>query len=332
MDKVLITGGAGFIGSQLGCYLDNKGYDVYLLDNMKHGHEDNLEVDGKMFGTFIKADIRDTNLTKYTEGMDLVVHLAGLSSLPLCQSKPMYAVDVNVGGTANVLEACRLTGVKKVIFASTGALYENNLETPFSEDLTVNPFLIYPASKYQAEKICDCYEISYGMDIVRLRFFNVYGPHQDFKRKQPPFTGYLLKQFLGGEDVKCFSDGQQRRDYIHINDLTRLIEKCFTSGAASNRVINACSGKHYSVNEIATKLMELFNIKVKIHYQDEETYWDNHPVLHEGCYPIKRHIVASEVNKFCSGDAGRAMKLGWKPEVSLEEGLQTLVDYARKIS
>ena len=121
MNKVLITGGAGFIGSQLGHYLDKNGYDVYLLDNMKHGHLDNLEIDGSSFGTLINADIRDKNLTQYTDEMDYVVHLAGLSSLPLCQSNPMYAMDVNVGGTANVLESCRLSGVKRLIFASTGA-------------------------------------------------------------------------------------------------------------------------------------------------------------------------------------------------------------------
>ena len=93
MNKVLITGGAGFIGSQLGHYLDKNGYDVYLLDNMKHGHLDNLEIDGSSFGTLINADIRDKNLTQYTDEMDYVVHLAGLSSLPLCQSNVCYGCE-----------------------------------------------------------------------------------------------------------------------------------------------------------------------------------------------------------------------------------------------
>tara|TARA_R110002167_G_scaffold158467_2_gene353693 strand:- start:278 stop:1276 length:999 start_codon:yes stop_codon:yes gene_type:complete len=331
MAKILITGGAGFIGSQLGYYLSNK-HDVYLLDNMSHGHEDNLKVRGEKFGTFIDADIRDENFKKHTKDMDYVIHLAGLSSLPLCQSEPMYAMDVNVSGTANVLEACRMSNVKRVVFASTGAIYENNLEPPFREEDTVEPFLVYPTSKYQAEKLCETYEICYAMDIVKLRFFNVYGPHQDFKRKQPPFTGYLLKQFLNKESISIFSDGEQKRDYIHIDDLTSLIETCMTHENAKNRIFNACSGKAYSVNEIATTMMSLFNINVDINRKDSKTYWDNYPTLHENSFPISRLIISHEVDKYCLGSTERTEELlGWKTQVSLEEGLQTLVDYAKEI-
>ena len=333
MSKVLITGGAGFIGSQLGHYLDKNGYDVYLLDNMKHGHLDNLEIDGSSFGTLINADIRDKNLTQYTDEMDYVVHLAGLSSLPLCQSNPMYAMDVNVGGTANVLDSCRLSGVKRVIFASTGALYENNYEPPFKESDTVEPFLIYPVSKYQAEKLCESYELCYWMDIVRLRFFNVYGPHQDFKRKQPPFTGYLLKQFMNKEGINAFSDGEQQRAYVHINDLTKLIEICMMHEHAKNQIFNACSGQAYSVKQIAYTMMNLFGIDVPVGFSPAETYWDNHPILHEGEFPIRRSVVAQEVDKYCLGDTSKTKEyLGWEAKVSLEEGLKGLVDYAREIS
>ena len=336
MSKILITGGAGFIGSQLGYHL-SKNNDVYLLDNMKHGHDDNLEIDGKRFGKFINADIRDEDFQKYTDGMDYVVHLAGLSSLPLCQSKPMYAMDVNVSGTANVLEACRRSAVERVVFASTGAIYENNLEAPFGEEQSVEPFLVYPTSKHLAEKLCESYEICYGMDIVRLRFFNVYGPHQDFKRKQPPFTGYLLKQFLAGEGVSVFSDGEQRRDYVHVSDLTRLIDICLTHRHAKNRIFNACSGQAYSVNEIAEKMMSLFGIDVPISYRDSKTYWDKYPELYnsdeaELSFAMNRNIVEGEVNKYCLGDASKAKdSLGWEATVSLEEGLQTLVDYAKEL-
>ena len=241
-------------------------------------------------------------------------------------------MDVNVSGTANVLEACRVSNVKRVVFASTGAIYENNLEPPFREEDTVEPFLVYPTSKYQAEKLCETYEICYGMDIVRLRFFNVYGPHQDFKRKQPPFTGYLLKQFLNKESISVFSDGEQRRDYVHIDDLTNLIETCMTHENAKNRVFNACSGNSYSVNEIAMTMMGLFNINVDMTYRDSKTYWDNYPTLHESSFPMSRLIVSDEVDKYCLGSTEKTEELlGWKAEVSLEEGLQTLVDYAKEI-
>lgn len=333
MAKILITGGAGFIGSQLGYYLDKIGHDVYLLDNMNHGHKENLQVGGESFGTFIEADIRDEDFVKHTKGIDYVVHLAGLSSLPLCQSNPKYAMDVNVSGTANVLESCRLSGVKRVIFASTGAIYENNIETPFSEGMTVDPLLIYPTSKYQAERLCDCYYSSYGMDIVTLRFFNVYGPHQDFNRKQPPFTGYLLKQFLNNGEISVFSDGEQARDYVHIDDLTKLIELCLTHKSAEGQVFNACSGQAYSVNEIVKTMMSLFSVSIDIGYRDSKTYWDNYPILYKGNYPMNRYVVEDEVNKYALGDTTKAEELlGWKAKISLEEGLQTLVDYAKEIS
>ena len=125
--RILITGGAGFIGSQLGFRLFNEGHDVLLLDNMSYGHEDNLTIDGKTFGTFIKSDVRDKgDMMKYTKGVDCVFHFAGIAPLPDCQIDPYNAVDVNVSGTANVLEASRINGVKRVVFASTSAIYENN--------------------------------------------------------------------------------------------------------------------------------------------------------------------------------------------------------------
>ena len=325
--KVLITGGAGFIGSRLGFYLYQLGYDVYLLDNLNHGYSENLTINGESFGTFIDSDIRDNNLARHTYGMDYVVHLAGISSLPLCQSKPMYAMDVNTGGTANVLEACRIAGVKRVVFASTGAVYENNTETPFKEDITVNPFLIYPLSKVQAEQLCQSYNACYDMDITVLRFFNVYGPHQDFKRKHPPFTGYLLKQFLNKEEINFFSDGEQERDYIHIDDLNTLIATCLTNKNASGQTFNACSGKSYSVKHITSVMMELLNAKNSIRFSPAEAYWDNHPTLHKGNFPIKRSIVAQEVNKYCVGDTSKTKELlGWEAQTTLKDGLRGIVD------
>ena len=335
MTKVLITGGAGFIGSQLGHYFNECGYEVFLLDNMKHGHMDNLEINGKTFGLFMNDDIRNPTLLSHVSGMDYVIHLAGLSSLPLCQSRPQYAIDVNVGGTANILEACRLANVKRVIFASTGAIYENNRDTPFKEDVSrVSPYLIYPTSKHQAELLCDSFSDCYGMDIVKLRFFNVYGPHQDFKRKQPPFTGYLLKQLMNGEDLNIFSDGEQRRDYVHVDDLSRLIEICLEKPAAKNQTFNVSSGQSYSVNEIANTMMRLFGETANINYQDPETYWDKYPVLHHPSrLSINRQIIVDEVNKYVLGCPEKTRGLlGWKTQVSLEDGLKTLVDYARKIS
>jgi nucleoside-diphosphate-sugar epimerase len=173
MSKILITGGAGFIGSQLGYYLHKKGNDVVLLDNMEHGHEDNLEIDGERFGTFVNMDIRDKLLANEMADVDYVVHLAGVSSLPRCQSEPAYAIDVNVGGTANVLEACRRAGVKRMVFASTGAVYEGNDEYPQSEDLELSPYLVYPMSKYLHHKVLQCIRASSRLQEKAASFYRL---------------------------------------------------------------------------------------------------------------------------------------------------------------
>ena len=152
--KILITGGAGFIGSQLGYSLYQKGHDVILLDNMSYGNKDNLEIEGKTFGTFIEDDIRNKTLFDYTKDVDYIYHFAGIAPLPDCQENPKEAIDNNVSGTANVLEAARINGVKRVIFASTSAVYENHTNYPAKESDDVHPDLIYSICKRQCELLC----------------------------------------------------------------------------------------------------------------------------------------------------------------------------------
>src|ERR1044071_5038484 len=125
MTKIGVTGAAGFSGSQLSKSFVDEGHEVLLLDNMSYGYLDNLVIDGKTFGKFLGVDICSPDLVKHFAGADYVFHFAGISALPVCQERPQYAMQVNVGGTANVLEAARLAGVHRVIFASTGAIYEN---------------------------------------------------------------------------------------------------------------------------------------------------------------------------------------------------------------
>ena len=128
--KIVITGGAGFIGSQLGYYFHKLGNDVYLLDNMSYGKEDNLYVNGAPFGKFINFDVRDPKLLNHLDGADVVIHLAGIAPLPECQINPSSAYDNNVIGTLNVLESCRKKNIPKVIFSSTSAVYENCTSYP----------------------------------------------------------------------------------------------------------------------------------------------------------------------------------------------------------
>ena len=195
-EKVVITGGAGFIGSKLGYELNKKGYEVLLLDDLSFGYEENLTIDGSTFGTFKKIDIRSPDLKNYFLDADYIFHFASINTLPVCQSQPTYAIDVNVTGIANVLEASRLSNVKRIIFASTGAVYENNTKFPCVEEDPINPNLVYSMSKSFCEKLCNSYSQLYGMEVCITRYYNVYGPHQDVKRTSPAIIAYIIKELL----------------------------------------------------------------------------------------------------------------------------------------
>ena len=210
--KILITGGAGFIGSRVGQFysFDN---DVTLVDNMSYGRRENLYENCNL----IEADVRGEDFASLCYGKDVVLHFAAIAPLPDNQVKPVLSYENNVLGTLNVLESCRKAGVKKIIFASTSAVYENCLNAPFKEEpLSEPPDLIYSMSKKVCEDICLSYVKNYDMDITVLRFFNVYGPNQDHKRKQPPLMGYIVKCLIEDEQPTFYSNGEQKRDYIFV--------------------------------------------------------------------------------------------------------------------
>lgn len=170
MSKIFISGAAGFIGSQLSYYLFKKGYHVTLLDNFSYGVEDNLIFpDCDFRWKIIRGDIRDKKLIDELfkkNKFDYVYHIAAITPLPDCQINPIEAVDVNITGTLTILEASRTYGVKKVVFASTSAVYENNEKFPLFEENPVRPSLIYPSTKYAAEQFCYDYVKNYDMNIT----------------------------------------------------------------------------------------------------------------------------------------------------------------------
>eukprot|EP00759_Apiculatamorpha_spiralis_P015459 PhF_6_TR22199/c0_g1_i1/m.31328/K01784/galE, GALE; UDP-glucose 4-epimerase len=331
--KIMITGGAGFIGSQLGWRLHLEGHDVILMDNLFSGNRDNLEVNGKKFGTFIRADIRDTNIIPLFQGVDVIFHFAAISALPTCQEKAPLAYDINTAGLTNVLEAARINGVRRVIFSSTSAVYESNTRMPCREDDEATPTLIYSLSKLHGEHICAAYRKTYGLDIVVLRFFNVYGPHQDFRRLSPPYTSYVVRELLNGRTPVLHSTGEQKRDYVYIDDLARLAQLVMTSPAASGETFNVASNVSISVNEIFRIVRKAVGEKAKgiePKYAPADAFWAKYKGLYTGRGSMKKEILIKEVEKYTQGDYAKAKALlGWEPQVTMEEGLKNMVEYVR---
>lgn len=329
--KVLITGGAGFIGSQLGYRLSHEGYDVVLVDDMSFGRLDNLVIGGKTFGTLVVKDVRSPELFPLMKDVDCVFHFAGVVPITVCQEEPGYAMSVNVGGTANVLEAARRAGVRRVVFASTNAVYENTKNFPLREDDMVSPDLIYPASKVQGEKLFQTYAKVYGMETVIVRFFNIYGPHQDFERPFPYLTGYLARELLLGRAPVLHSDGTQERDYVYIDDVNDLLLECMASAKAIGETFNACSGATISVRKIYEIMSRAAGASVEPIYHDAGAFWDKYPALFEGKYPLPKELVAKEVTKYTLGTNEKAKNiLAWEPKVSAEEGMARAVAYVKE--
>lgn len=332
---VMITGAAGFIGGQLAYKLYKLGYDLILVDNMSYGHRDNLIFDDVDLNEILyEIDIRNNDLENlFAENdIDYVFNIAGIAPLPDCQSNPTEAVSVNVGGFVNVLELARKYGVRGVVQASTNAMYENVDQFPTSEnDLneTNLPTLIYPNTKYCAERFAQSFADTYNMNVACVRFANVYGPHIDCLRKQPPFVGYMIRELYYNRVPEFFSDGEQSRDYVYVDDLLELVYR--SRELYGFNVINCSTKKSYSVKELYKIVSEIMNKNIDAHYNDSSEYWKKYPELYEGRYKIDDCVLDHEVNKYSKCDNYKAYELlGWMPQVDTYTGLKNTIDYVVK--
>jgi nucleoside-diphosphate-sugar epimerase len=329
--KILITGGAGFVGSQLGLDLHRRGDEVILLDNMSFGYLDNLVHDGAPFGRFICADVRDDIQTHFKD-VDTVFHLAGIAALPVCQQDPGFAYANNTGAVGNVLEAARRAGVRRVIFSSTSAVYENCQGGPFAEDVAIAPDLVYACTKAGAEQVCDGYAANYGMDIIVCRFFNVYGPHQDVLRTSPPFTSYLSREFVLGRSPRVFNWTDARRDYVYVDDVIDLLVRMRDSdGAFRAERFNVCSGEGFTVPEIYQHFQAIGGVEIEPVREDPEKYWDAYSTLFEGKHPLSRTRIAKEVFKNAIGDPAKVQeRFGWTATTQMQDGIAAVYEDAKR--
>lgn len=332
--RILITGGAGFIGSHLGLFLMKQKHDVLFLDNLSFGYKENLisQNSTNQKPHFIKMDIRDQKIGKILEGIDVIFHFAGISSLPECQTNPGEAYEVNVAGTANILQAARRHNVSRVVLSSSSAIYENEAIFPTPENPNPDPTLTYSLSKKHAEEVCHSFQKLYGMDIVILRFFNVYGPHMDFRRPNPPLISYIIQCLLNKETPILHSDGQQARDIIYVDDVIELCEMALTNKKVKNQTFNVGSGKAHTIQEIYNVIVKTFGLtNIRPIYRTSKLLWDKYPQLFEGKYSFQTKFLEKEVNKYTLASIAKAQKiLGWKPKISLEEGLRKTIEFAMK--
>ncbi|CAF3081542.1 unnamed protein product [Rotaria sp. Silwood2] len=331
--RVVITGGAGFIGSQLGAELHNQGHEVILLDNMSFGHLDNLIIDGKTFGELVVKDIRDPDLKTVFASAHTIFHLAGVSALPVCQSDPLSAYDVNVSGTANVLEAARLSKVTRIIFSSTSAVYENSVNDSgkHKETDSIQPDLIYSMTKAASEEVCKAYAKNYNMDIIICRFFNVYGPHQDFRRKSPPFTSYVARELALGRKPTLFNQTNAERDYIYSDDLISLMLMMWRSKETFRAdIFNVATGTGWSVPELYSKLCDISGQKIQPDFNDPTLFWHKYATLRDGPYSFDPKRITKEVHKHCIGDPQKTREtFNWEPMFTIDQGLRKVYEYTQ---
>ncbi len=249
MTKVVVTGGAGFIGSNLTDALLEKGFEVHVVDNLSGGKKENVNP----LAIFHEKDIRNlSDLKEVMTGAKYVFHLAALPRVQYSIENPVETNDVNVGGTLNVLVSAKDAGVSKVIFSASSSAYGDQTILPLREDMPVNPKSPYGLHKHVGELYCKLFHEVYGLQTVSLRYFNAYGPKMDPNGAYALAVGLFLRLRKEGKPITITGDGTQTRDMTHVRDISRAnILAMESNTVGSGEVINIGSGKNYTINHLA---------------------------------------------------------------------------------
>jgi UDP-glucose 4-epimerase len=336
--NILITGVAGFVGSTLARALlhSDPQTNITGIDDLSFGYVERLH-DIKDHITFVQADLADVGRVLPDQRFDVIVHCAAIAPLPECQIDSHRALVQNVANCGALADFATRSGSRDIVFFSSGAIYEGVTQFPTPEDVAIAPRLVYPTSKYLAEQYFRAMCISNSLNVTAIRLFNLYGPHQDYFRKQPPLIGYLLVNLIRDTEATLFSTGEQCRDYVYIDDLLDLVRK---AGANMNalpdggnfRAVNAGSGVPVSVNTMIETLERLAGRQLKINRQPSGKYWDKYDELFQRELPLERSIIEREVEKHTHASTTYALQeFGWSTSVSIEQGLQACLDHARNI-
>jgi nucleoside-diphosphate-sugar epimerase len=258
MALYLVTGIAGFIGSNLAHALVARGEQVRGIDNFCHGRRENLEDIGKKID-LREADITDEAIRSACAGVDYVLHQAALGSVPRSIADPVGSNHANVVGTLKVLQAAREAGVKRVVYASSSSVYGDTPTLPKREDMPGNPISPYAVSKYAGELYAQSFARVLGLETVSLRYFNVFGPRQHPTSQYAAVIPRFIRAMLQGEQPTIFGDGQQSRDFTYIDNVVSANLLACTAPAkdVSGKVFNVAAGKKFSLLETYEALAEL---------------------------------------------------------------------------
>ena len=304
--RFLVTGGAGFIGSNITTRLVEKGYSVRVLDNFATGNRANLE-HVKDDIELVEGDIRDFwTVIRATKGVDYILHQAALPSVPRSIDNPLTTTEVNINGTLNLLEAARFNEVQRIIYASSSSVYGDTPEMPKQEDMKPMPKSPYAITKLAGEEYCMNFFQLYGLQTVALRYFNVFGPRQN------PFSQYsaVIPKFItmlkNGDSPMIWGDGETSRDFTFIENVVSANILACEKKEAAGKIINIACQAAYTLNEMVAKLNGIMNLDIKPAYGPDKL-------------GDVKHSLA---------DISKAKQvLGYKPVIDFQKGLEKTVEW-----
>ncbi len=300
ISSALVTGGAGFIGSHLVDELVASGCRVTVLDNLSTGHRRNIEHLGDRID-FVEGDIRDAGLLdQVVKGCQAVFHQAAVVSVSQSVEDPSHSCEVNDLGTVRVLDASRRNGVRRVVMASSSAVYGDDPRLPKTEDMAPGPLSPYAVQKLTGEFYASVFGGLYGLETVCLRYFNVFGPRQD---PSSPYSGVIsifMAKATAGQAPTIYGDGGQSRDFVYVTDVVRANLLAATAAAAAGRIFNVGTGARTRIRDLWTMVGQLANTTID-------------PVFGPARTGDIRESVAD------IGQIGRS--LGFSPQVALRQGL-----------
>jgi UDP-glucose 4-epimerase len=301
--KVLITGGAGFIGSAIVPELQRAGYDIFVYDNLSFGNREFIDVEDDKF---ILGDTRDLKMVRQTFreiNPDIIIHLAAIHFIPYCNQHPYEAADINIRGTMNVLNAAQsLKTLKKILFASTAAVYPIHDES-VNEEHEVLPLDIYGLTKLTGEDLCKKFYLESNIDTIVCRFFNAFGPNETNPHLIPEIENQLRE---GKRSIKL-GNLKPKRDFIHTYDMARAVLALIELENSGYDVFNLGRGIEYSVTDIVDTFEKILQEKIEIVVDPERVR------------KVERMHLLADVSKL-------KRKTGWEPEWSIEQGINNLVE------